>query len=89
MGVNMNDDTALEYADGNEDFARWLREVDEIVQSRLSLSVFDLRDMLFRDAFDSDVDPHEFVATVVAETIVEDFGEDAYNLLVGEGAREA
>jgi hypothetical protein len=77
---------AEEYADGDLEFATWLEEVDEIVCDGLGMSVFDLRDMLFRDSYAAGETPQEFVDAVVATNVMEDFGADAADMLVGRTA---
>jgi len=74
-------DRAMEYAEGDEDFGSWLKEVDAIVSAKIPVSVFDLEDMLFRDAFDAGDSPQEFVSDVVRETVGENYGEEYAELL--------
>lgn len=76
-------DRASEYAGGNEEFATWLREVDDIVLARMGLSVFDLGDMLFFDAFEAGDSPEDFVLSTVADTMRENYGEEYAELLEG------
>ena len=62
-------------------FKQWMREVDEIVSSKVGLSVRDLADMNFRDAYDGEVSPADFVSDTVREHIQEDYGNDYATLL--------
>ena len=76
-----DNDKALEYADGDEVFAGWLREVDEIVTGKLGMSVFDLPDLLYRDAFDAGTLPEDYVREDVTDLVRDGFGDDAAALL--------
>lgn len=46
-----------EYAGGSIPFADWLQRVDEICERRTGMSVLDLEDFRWRDAFDDDERP--------------------------------
>jgi hypothetical protein len=71
----------VEHYTDDPEFAVWLRQVDEIVQSRLALSLFDLEDMLLRDSYDAGDTPEVCVQEVVKETVRENYGADASALL--------
>jgi hypothetical protein len=74
-------DRMIEYARGDLNFAAWLHEVDKIVSKKLGIGLFDLPDMMTRDAYDAESTPEEFVSETVAEVVTEDFGEEAASLL--------
>lgn len=42
-------------------FERWMEEVNRLCLSTFGLSIHDLPDMCFRDAFDCNVSPEEFM----------------------------
>ena len=89
--MNLNDgsrDQALDYAEGDEAFAAWLREVDEIVGRKLQVGIFDLPDLLYRDAFDAGTTPEEYVRENVAALVRDGFGEEAAELLLAGLERE-
>jgi len=54
----MNDDYK-DYAGGDNDFESWLRAVDALCVAKVGLSIFDLGDYLWRDAFDDELTPLE------------------------------
>ena len=73
---------AEEYADGNKEFAAWLEEVDQIVQNKVPLSVFDLEDMLFFDSFEAGESAEDFIDEVVIPTVRDNYGEQYAELLM-------
>lgn len=42
-------------------FCDWMREVDYLSYQRFGLSIHDLPELPFRDAFESDLSPEEFM----------------------------
>lgn len=50
-------------------FREWMKVVDKLCLERLSLSIHDLPDMLFRDAFDDGVAPEDFFEEEVMEEV--------------------
>ena len=43
-------------------FDQWMERVDHVCQMDFGLSIHDLPDMLFRDAYDSGLSPEEFMS---------------------------
>jgi hypothetical protein len=43
-------------------FETWMKEVDELCRSEFIMSIYDLPDMPFRDAYDDGLSPGEFMA---------------------------
>ncbi len=43
-------------------FDQWMEQVDRCCQLDFGLSIHDLPDMLFRDAYDSGLSPQDFMA---------------------------
>jgi len=78
---------AEEYADGNKEFAKWLDQVNVIITKQIEIGLFDLEDMLTRDAFDDEVEPIEFVRETVAPMLETEYGPDFSDLLL-EGLDE-
>ncbi len=56
----------LKYADGDRDFAGWLRDVDTYVKTALWVSIFDLRDLAWRSMYDDG-----YPATDAAQDIID------------------
>lgn len=46
----------------NDHFALWMSKLDELVYNAIGISIHDLPDMQFRDAFDAGDTPEEFAA---------------------------
>ncbi len=67
----MPDDRNKEYAGGDPDFAEWLDDVDQFCLRKTGLSIQDLRDYLWRDAFDSGSTPKEAWSDAVCDGIME------------------
>lgn len=57
-------------------FKEWMDKVDNIVSMRLGVSVHDLPDMPFRDAYEDGVSPEDFVEEDLIPEMGEDFGFD-------------
>jgi len=43
-------------------FDQWMERVDQVCQLDFGLSIHELPDMLFRDAYDSGIGPEEFMS---------------------------
>jgi len=53
--------TSGPYAEDEEvSFEGWMKEVDQIISTATGMSIHDLPDMQFRDAYDNDDTPEEF-----------------------------
>jgi hypothetical protein len=76
---------AKEYSEGDDQFARWLSRVDVILEGRIGLSLFDLEDMMIRDAYDGEETPEDFVEGTVVDAVEENYGIE-YADLLREGA---
>lgn len=74
----------LKYANGDKKFASWLKAVDSIIMDKVEMGLFDLPDMLTRDAFDAGESPKDFVYSTVIDTLREEFGEDILDLFDAE-----
>lgn len=48
-------------------FQRWLQEVNEICLNSYLMSIYDLPDMPFYDAFESGQTPEEFMADMIPD----------------------
>lgn len=46
-------------SNNDNDFKKWMRQVDGHVASMSGLSVYDLPDMAFRDSFNAGESPHD------------------------------
>jgi len=68
----------LDYAGNNPAFAQWLEELDRIIMSRVEMGLFDLPDMLTRDAFDAGDTPMEFYKSTVLDTLEKEFGDVSF-----------
>lgn len=72
---------AVEYAGGDTGFAKWLDEVNSIIERQIEIGLFDLEDMLTRDAYDDEVTPEEFVRETVADMLETEYGHEYADLL--------
>lgn len=52
-------DRFLEYAQGDAEFADYLRAVDAIIEDRTSVGLFDVPDIMYRDCFEDGMAPEE------------------------------
>lgn len=66
----------LEAADGAEGFAAWLLAADHTCIRRLGVSIFDLSDWGWRDAYDAGATPAAAVRDAVAD-------DDTFGMLLG------
>lgn len=66
----------LQYADGSVGFAAWLLVADRACVRSLGVSIFDLSDWAWRDAYDAGDPPGAAVREAVA-------ADDTYGLLLG------
>lgn len=48
-------------------FQRWMQEVDEICLSTYLMSIYDLPDMAFDDAYEAGQTPEEFLAETIPD----------------------
>ena len=48
-------------------FQRWMQEVDEICISNYLMSIYDLPDMAFHDAYAAGQSPDEFMAETIPD----------------------
>ena len=48
-------------------FQRWMQEVDEICLGEYLMSIYDLPDMAFHDAYDDGQTPEEFMDEVIPD----------------------
>jgi len=48
-------------------FQRWMQEVDEICLGNYLMSIYDLPDMPFYDAYESGQSPEEFMAETIPD----------------------
>ena len=48
-------------------FSEWMGEIDMICWREFGMSIHDLPDMCFRDAFEDGVNPEEFMAEELAD----------------------
>jgi hypothetical protein len=48
-------------------FEQWMNDVDELCRSEFIMSIYDLPDMPFRDAFDDGLTPGEFMAEALPD----------------------
>jgi hypothetical protein len=78
----MINEDAIEYANGDEKFAEWLTEINTLLESRLAVSLFDLPDMMFRDAYDAGNTPEEFIQDEIFPFIRDEYGEDSAKQLL-------
>lgn len=62
------------YSGGDVKFQAWLDRVDALCQKRWGVGLFDLPDMMTRDAFDAGTSPETFVKGTVAEQVRVEFG---------------
>jgi len=65
------DDRNQEYAGGDEAFALWLGAVDTYCETMMGVSIHDLRDSLWRDAYDQGLTPKEAWQDAVGDGILE------------------
>lgn len=79
--TNVTNKRAEEYADGNEEFGKWLAELDKLVSDRVGLSLFDLEDMRLWDEWDSGSSPEDALRELVIPTVSENYGEECAALL--------
>lgn len=64
---------AVDYANGDIDFARWIDLVDRLVNSVAYVSLFDLADIDLRGSFDDGVTPSELLDDLWASDVLEAF----------------
>ena len=57
------------------DFKDWMKKLDAICYNRLGLSIHDLQDMCFRDAFDDGVSPEDFFEEEVRFCLETEYGD--------------
>lgn len=78
----MLDDRAEDYADGDGEFAVWLREVDKIVDASLDLGIFDLEDLDYRTSYDAGDTPVDCVKEVVVPGLRHSWSSEVADLLL-------
>lgn len=66
----------LHYADGSVALAAWLLVADRTCIRRVGLSIFDLSDWMWRDAYDGDQPPADAVADAIR-------ADDTFSTLLG------
>jgi hypothetical protein len=71
--MDMPDDRNQEYAEGDQDFADWLEEVDTFCEEATwgFAGIHDLRDHMWRSAYDAGDSPKEAWANAVCDGILE------------------
>lgn len=57
----------LPYANGHEAFGFWLALADTACAKRYGLSIFDLSDYMWRDAFDGGMSPYDAMREALAD----------------------
>lgn len=48
-------------------FQRWMQEVDELCLGEFLMSIYDLPDMNFWDAYESSMTPEQFIAETIPD----------------------
>jgi len=56
-------------SEDDSEFKAWMQKVDKLCTARFGVSVHDLPDMCFRDAFDSEETPRDFVNSIDLEDL--------------------
>ena len=54
-------------------FRDWLIEVDEHIGARVGVSIYDLPDRLYRDAYEDGIDPEKYAEDILVEVMEEGY----------------
>jgi len=76
-----DNERAQEYANGNEEFAEWLDELDKLVSDRITVGLFDLEDMCLWDEWEAGSSPEDTMRELVAPTVDQNYGVEYGDLL--------
>jgi hypothetical protein len=74
MRYTIEDAYEAGWKDNAQAFTDWMNSVDQYVMSLTGMSVFDLHDLPFADAFMDEVDPIDFASEVLGN-LFEEFME--------------